>query len=384
MDDFANKSFYLSENLRSHMKKNGLIALEDGTILWGESVGAEGYFVGELVFNTAMTGYQEILTDPSYAGQIISFTYPHIGNVGINAEDMESKQIWAKGLIMRQLSKVPSSWRAEGDLQSFLKKQNVVALSEIDTRKLTHILRSKGSLNACIMGGQFDPEFALTQAKAFSGLTGKNLAEEVSCKSPFKRKSTNSLFHVVVLDFGVKASILQKLLDSGLDLTIVPGDTAVEAVLELKPDGVFLSNGPGDPADCKKAILAIKTLLDVEIPLFGICLGHQLLGLASGAQTIKMENGHHGSNHPILEISSKKVFISSQNHGFAIEEPTLPSCLEITHKSLFDGSIAGICRKDKPAFSFQGHPEASPGPHELHLLFDQFITLMEHFHAKTK
>ncbi len=366
------------------MKKNGLIALEDGTILWGESVGAEGYFVGELVFNTAMTGYQEILTDPSYAGQIISFTYPHIGNVGINAEDMESKQIWAKGLIMRQLSKVPSSWRAEGDLQSFLKKQNVVALSEIDTRKLTHILRSKGSLNACIMGGQFDPEFALTQAKAFSGLTGKNLAEEVSCKSPFKRKSTNSLFHVVVLDFGVKASILQKLLDSGLDLTIVPGDTAVEAVLELKPDGVFLSNGPGDPADCKKAILAIKTLLDVEIPLFGICLGHQLLGLASGAQTIKMENGHHGSNHPILEISSKKVFISSQNHGFAIEEPTLPSCLEITHKSLFDGSIAGICRKDKPAFSFQGHPEASPGPHELHLLFDQFITLMEHFHAKTK
>ncbi len=364
------------------MEKNGLLALEDGTLLWGESVGAEGHFVGELVFNTAMTGYQEILTDPSYAGQIISFTYPHIGNVGVNVEDMESEHIWAKGVVMRELAKWPSSWRATGDLQSLLKEQNVIALSDIDTRKLTHILRSKGSLNACIMGGKVDPELALGLAKAFSGLTGKNLAQEVSCESLSEWKSVGPSLHVVVLDFGIKSSILQKLIASGCGLTIVPGNATAKSILKLKPDGVFLSNGPGDPADCKEAIQTIKTLLEYEIPMFGICLGHQLLGAASGAKTIKMENGHHGSNHPILEISTKKVFISSQNHGYAIDEKSLPSCLNITHKSLFDGSVAGISRKDKPAFSFQGHPEASPGPHELHPLFDQFITLMENSHAK--
>jgi carbamoyl-phosphate synthase small subunit len=364
------------------MEKNGLLALEDGTLLWGESVGAAGVFVGELVFNTAMTGYQEILTDPSYAGQIISFTYPHIGNVGVNEDDMESDQIWAGGIVMRELAKWPSNWRATGDLQSLLKNQNVIALSGIDTRKLTHILRSKGSQNACIMAGKIDLDFALAQARSFSGLEGKNMTQEVSCKFPYKRSSPGPSHHVVVFDFGIKNAILQKLIASGCHLTVVPANATAETILKLKPDGVFLSNGPGDPAACKDAIQTIRTLLESAIPIFGICLGHQLLSLASGAKTIKMEHGHHGANHPILEIATGKVLISSQNHGFAVDEKTIPSCLTVTHRSLFDKSVAGIARKDKPAFSFQGHPEASPGPHELQTLFDQFITLMENEHAK--
>lgn len=361
---------------------NGLLALEDGTLLWGESVGAEGFFVGELVFNTAMTGYQEILTDPSYAGQIISFTYPHIGIVGVNDEDGESDQIWAKGVVMRELAKWPSSWRATGDLQSLLKSQDIIALSQIDTRKLTHILRSKGSQNACIMAGEIDVDFALAQARGFAGLEGKNITQEVCCAFPYEWKSANSFPHVVVLDFGIKSAILQKLIASGCSLTIVPAHTTAQAILKLNPDGVFLSNGPGDPAACTEAIQTIHLLLQQAIPIFGICLGHQLLALASGAKTVKIDHGHHGANHPILEIATGKVFISSQNHCFAVDEKTLPSCLTVTHRSLFDKSIAGISRKDKPAFGFQGHPEASPGPHELHSLFDQFITLMENSHAQ--
>jgi carbamoyl-phosphate synthase small subunit len=364
------------------MKKKGLLALEDGTLLWGDSVGAEGLCVGELVFNTAMTGYQEILTDPSYAGQIISFTYPHIGNVGVNDEDMESDQIWAKGVVMRELAKWTSSWRATGDLQSLLKNQNVSALSGIDTRKLTHILRSKGSQNAAIMTGEIDVDFAVAQARLFAGLEGKNMTQAVSCAIPYTRKSSDSSPHVVVLDFGIKNAILEKLAASGCHLTVLPADTTAPTILALKPEGVFLSNGPGDPAACNEAIQTIRTLLEAAIPIFGICLGHQLLALASGAKTVKMEHGHHGSNHPILEIASGKVLISSQNHGFAVDEKTLPPCLRVTHRSLFDKSVAGIARRDKPAFSFQGHPEASPGPHELEILFDQFIHLMDQKHAK--
>lgn len=364
------------------MNKNGLLMLEDGTFFWGESVGAEGLFIGEVIFNTSMTGYQEILTDPSYTQQIISFTYPHIGNVGINNEDQESPHIYPGGVIMKELSKTPSNWRASGDLQSFLKSQNIIAISGVDTRKLTHILREKGSLNGCIMGGSVDLDFALTQACAFSGLKGKDLAKEVSCMTLHEWKAKNPL-HVVVLDFGVKSSILQQLIAAGCHLTIVPAQTSAIEVLKLKPHGVFLSNGPGDPSACTYAIEAIQTILEAEVPIFGICLGHQLLALASGGKTVKMNSGHHGANHPIQEINSGKVFISSQNHGFVVEEKNLPSCLDITHRSLFDGTIAGLVRNDKPAFSFQGHPEASPGPHELQLLFKQFATLMEHSHAKT-
>ncbi|MCX6989702.1 MAG: glutamine-hydrolyzing carbamoyl-phosphate synthase small subunit [Chlamydiae bacterium] len=366
------------------MNKNGLLALEDGTIFWGESVGAEGFFVGEVIFNTSMTGYQEILSDPSYAGQIINFTCPHIGNVGMNEHDMESNRLWPGGVVMKALSKTSSSWRATGDLQSSLKNQKIIAISGIDTRKLTHILREKGTLSACIMGGRVDLELAFAQARAFPGLSGKDLAKEVSCKTPYEWKTGKTLspWHVVVIDFGVKSSILQNLADSGSHLTIVPAQTSAEEILKLKPQGIFLSNGPGDPAACTYAINEIQILIGMAIPLFGICLGHQLLALASGAKTIKMKNGHHGANHPIQEIASGQVFISSQNHDFVVEEKNLPPCLEITHRSLFDGTIAGLRRKDRPAFSFQGHPEASPGPHELQILFKQFTRLMESLHAK--
>jgi len=366
---------------RNVMKKKGLLMLEDGTLFWGESVGADGFFVGEVIFNTSMTGYQEILTDPSYAGQMISFTYPHIGNVGVNDADKESPRIWSGGVVMKELCQTPSNWRATGDLQTTFKSQNVIAISGVDTRKLTHILREKGSLKGCMMGGAVDPDFALTEARTFSGLSNKDLAKEVSCSHKWKMGEGSK--HVVVVDFGVKSSILHNLALSDCHLTIVPAQTSAEEILKLKPDGIFLSNGPGDPAACTYAIETIQSLLETEIPLFGICLGHQLLALASGAKTIKMENGHHGANHPIQELNSGKVFISSQNHGFVVEEQGLPHCLDITHRSLFDGTIAGLIRKDKPAFSFQGHPEASPGPHELQILFKQFATLMEHPYAKT-
>ena len=363
------------------MKKDGLLMLEDGSSFWGESVGAEGVFVGEVIFNTSQTGYQEILSDPSYAQQIVSFTYPHIGNVGMNDEDMESPRIWSGGVVMREFHKTPSNWRASGDLQQSLQNQKIIAISRVDTRKLTHMIRKKGSLNACIMGGSVDPDYALQQAQAFSGLNGKDLAKEVTCRSAYQLGGENS-FHVVVFDFGVKRSILQQLIDSDCHLTIVPAQTSANEVLELKPDGVFLSNGPGDPAACTYAIKTIQILLEKKLPLFGICLGHQLLALASGAKTVKMANGHHGANHPIQEASTGKVFISSQNHGFVVDQTNLPACLKITHHSLFDGTIAGIARTDKPAFSFQGHPEASPGPHELLPLFQEFTTLMENSYAK--
>lgn len=365
------------------MKNNGLLMLEDGTPFWGESVGVEGFFVGEVIFNTSMTGYQEILSDPSYAGQIISFTCPHIGNVGVNDDDKESLRIWSGGVVMRELSKFSSNWRASGDLQSALKSQKIVAISGIDTRKLTHILRKKGSLNACVMGGDVDPELALVQARAFPGLKNRDLTRDVACASPYEweAESKNHQFKVVVLDFGVKKSILQNLIDFGCHLTVVPAHTSAKEVLALEPDGVVLSNGPGDPSACTNAIETIDVLLERGIPLFGICLGHQLLSLASGAKVFKMEHGHHGANHPIQELASGKVFISSQNHGFAVEEKSLPGCFDITHRSLFDGTIAGLKRKDKPALSFQGHPEASPGPHELQLLFQQFTNFMES-HAK--
>lgn len=372
----------ISPKKRKYMKNNGLLMLEDGTFFWGESVGAEGFFVGEVIFNTSMTGYQEILSDPSYAGQIISFTYPHIGNVGVNDDDKESLRIWSGGVVMKNLSKFPSNWRASGDLQSALKSQKIIAISGIDTRKLTHILRKKGSLNACVMGGDVDPELALVQARAFPGLKNKDLTTDVTCSSIYAWKAkSKDPFKVVVLDFGVKKSILQNLIDSGCHLTIVPAHSSAEEVLALEPDGVVLSNGPGDPSACTNAIETIHVLLEKGIPLFGICLGHQLLSLASGAKVFKMDHGHHGANHPIQELASGKVFISSQNHGFAVEEKSLPTCFEITHRSLFDGTIAGLKRKDKPVLGFQGHPEASPGPHELQLLFQQFTTFMES-HAK--
>lgn len=362
------------------MKKDGLLMLEDGSLFWGESVGAEGFFVGEVIFNTSMTGYQEILSDPSYAQQIISFTYPHIGNVGMNDDDLESHRIWSGGVVMRKLSKAPSKWRATKDLQTLLKSQNIIGISGVDTRKLTHILREKGNLNGCMMGGAVDLDFALAQAKACSGLSGKDIAKEVTCVAAYEMQGER--FHVVVLDFGVKNSILQQLTALGCRLTIVPAQTSAVQILKLKPDGVLLSNGPGDPSACTYAIETIQTLLETNIPIFGICLGHQLLALASGAKTSKMENGHHGANHPIQDLHSGKVFISSQNHGFVVEEQNLPLCLGVTHRSLFDGTIAGLIRIDRPAFSFQGHPEASPGPHELQLLFKQFIAMMEHPYAK--
>ncbi len=376
--------------------RDAVLALEDGTTFRGVAIGSFGLSVGEVVFNTAITGYQEILTDASYARQIVTLTFPHIGNVGINAEDEESSDVWAAGLVIRDLSSVESNFRSNGSLADYLKGKNVVGIAGIDTRKLTRILREKGSLSGCIMSGQVDPELALKSAREFPGLQGMDLASSVSIKTPTVWQEPSwglngachmpkaKKFKVVAYDYGVKHNILRLLVDRCCEIILVPARMRASEVLELKPNGVFLSNGPGDPAPCDYAIEAIKTIIDNAIPVFGICLGHQLLALASGAKTKKMKFGHHGANHPVLDITSRRVLITSQNHGFAVDESSLPNNLKPTHRSLFDGSLQGIERTDKPAFSFQGHPEASPGPHEASTLFDRFISLMaEHKQLKS-
>ncbi len=378
------------------MRQPALLALEDGTLFWGESIGIEGQTVGEVVFNTAITGYQEILTDPSYARQIVTLTYPHIGNTGTNSEDEESSAVYAAGLVIRDLPLLASNWRSEMPLDEYMRKNKVVGIADIDTRKLTRILREKGAQNGCIVAGDnIDAEAALAAARAFPGLKGMDLAKEVTTGQPYEwAQGTWSLegglpgapdapieetlpHHVVAFDYGVKRNILRMLVDRGCRLTVVPAQTPAAEVMKLKPDGVFLSNGPGDPEPCDYAISAIQELAATGIPMFGICLGHQLLGLASGAKTMKMKFGHHGANHPVQDVDSRVVMITSQNHGFAVDEQTLPANLRATHRSLFDGSLQGVHRTDCPAFSFQGHPEASPGPHDVAPLFDHFIELIE-------
>jgi len=369
------------------MTTQALLALEDGSLFWGTSIGAEGETLGEVVFNTSMTGYQEILTDPSYFKQIVTLTYPHIGNVGVNVEDEESSKIMAQGLVIKDCPNLMSNFRAEKTLPEYLKEQNVVAIADIDTRKLTRILREKGAQAGVIVTGEnIDANAAVAKAQAFLGLKGMDLAQEVTASETYQWSegswqlgkghpdcADKAQYHVVAFDYGVKRNILRMLADRGCRLTIVPAKTSAEAVLALNPDGIFLSNGPGDPEPCDYAIEAIQTLLETNIPIFGICLGHQLLALASGAKTVKMKFGHHGGNHPVQDLASKKVMITAQNHGFAVDGETLPTHLKATHKSLFDGSLQGIERTDKPAFSFQGHPEASPGPHDVAPLFDKFI-----------
>jgi carbamoyl-phosphate synthase small subunit len=374
------------------MTAEAILVLEDGTVFHGRSIGAHGQSVGEVVFNTAMTGYQEILTDPSYARQIVTLTYPHIGNTGVNSEDEESARVHAAGLVIRDLPVLASSWRSAGSLAACLDAHRVVGIADIDTRKLTRILREKGAQNGCLMAGAgIDAGEALSAARDFPGLKGMDLAREVSTEQPYEWtegtwqigrghrdvRDAKRRHHVVAYDFGVKRNILRMLAERDCRLTVVPAETPARDVLALAPDGVFLSNGPGDPEPCTYAIEAIREIVDRGIPVFGICLGHQLLGLASGARTVKMKFGHHGANHPVQDLRTRAVMISSQNHGFAIDEGTLPETLEATHKSLFDGSLQGIRRIDRPAFSFQGHPEASPGPHDVAPLFDQFIALME-------
>jgi len=368
---------------------SALLALEDGTVYHGESIGAIGQSIGEVVFNTAMTGYQEILTDPSYCRQIVTLTYPHIGNVGVNAEDEESANIYASGLIIRELSPVVSSWRSEESLDTYLVRHNVVGLAGIDTRSLTRLLREKGAMKGCIVAGDnIDVDAAIAAAQAFEGLKDMDLAKVVSTKQVYQwdepcwhlsgeSQAVAERFHVVAYDFGAKRNILRMLVERGCRLTVVPAQTSAEEVLALNPDGVFLSNGPGDPEPCTYAIEAIKTLLEKNLPIFGICLGHQLLALACGAKTVKMKFGHHGANHPVQEMTAGLVMITSQNHGFAVDEASLPDTLTSTHISLFDGSLQGIHHNSKPAFSFQGHPEASPGPQDAAPLFDHFIDLLE-------
>ncbi|MFA3792498.1 glutamine-hydrolyzing carbamoyl-phosphate synthase small subunit [Aliiglaciecola sp. SL4] len=376
------------------MAISALLVLEDGSVFKGTSIGASGVSVGEVVFNTSMTGYQEILTDPSYAEQIITLTYPHIGNTGTNEEDVESTKIWAKGLIIRDLPLLASNFRNQSSLSDYLKHNNILGIADIDTRRLTRILRDKGALKGCIVTvdefNQDDVSEALTAAKAFPGLKGMDLAKVVttdkaypwqdgvwSLETGYAKNVEDCKFHVVAYDFGAKHNILRMLVDRSCRLTVVPATTPAEEVLAMEPDGIFLSNGPGDPEPCDYAIAAIKRFLETEIPIFGICLGHQLLALASGAKTQKMKFGHHGANHPVKDLKGDVVMITSQNHGFAVDESSLPDNLEVTHVSLFDKSLQGIRRNDKPAFSFQGHPEASPGPHDAAPLFDHFIELIE-------
>ncbi|WP_350305941.1 glutamine-hydrolyzing carbamoyl-phosphate synthase small subunit [Photorhabdus viridis] len=377
------------------MIKSAILVLEDGTQFHGRAIGAEGAAVGEVVFNTSMTGYQEILTDPSYSRQIVTLTYPHIGNIGVNSVDKESLKIQAQGLVIRDLPLLTSNFRSEETLSDYLKRHNIVAIADIDTRKLTRLLREKGSQNGCIIAGkQINAQVALEKAQAFPGLEGMDLAKEVTTEQvypwlqgswtledglPEEKQEQELPYHVVAYDFGAKRNILRMLVDRGCRLTVVPAQTPAEDVLKLNPDGIFLSNGPGDPAPCGYAIETIKTLLETNIPIFGICLGHQLLALASGAETMKMKFGHHGGNHPVKDLDRNIVMITAQNHGFAVDEKSLPVNLRVTHKSLFDGTLQGIHRTDKPAFSFQGHPEASPGPHETASLFDHFIELIKQY-----
>ena len=368
--------------------KPAILALADGSIFKGVSIGIEGQTSGEVVFNTAMTGYQEILTDPSYREQIVTLTYPHIGNVGTNAEDAESEKVQLAGLVIREVPRPHSNFRSTQDFSEYLKQNRVVAIAGIDTRRLTRILRDKGAQNGCIMAGTVDEAAALKAAQMFPGLKGMDLAKVVSVTKAYNwtqptwigpdenRAPVTSKYHVVAYDFGVKQNILRMLVDRGCKVTVVPAQTSAEDVLKLKPDGVFLSNGPGDPEPCDYAIAATRVFIAKKIPLFGICLGHQILGLASGAKTLKMKFGHHGANHPVQDIESGRVLITSQNHGFAVDETTLPANVVITHKSLFDGSLQGIRLNDAPAFSFQGHPEASPGPRDVDYLFDQFVRLL--------
>jgi carbamoyl-phosphate synthase small subunit len=368
-----------------------VLALEDGSVFQGVSVGADGQTVGEVVFNTAMTGYQEILTDPSYCRQIVTLTYPHIGNTGVNPDDLESPALQAAGLVIRDLPLLHSSWRATESLPHFLRRGNVVAIAEIDTRRLTRLLREKGAQAGCIATGAAaaSPEAAVAAARGFPGLKGMDLAKVVSTRRSYQwnegtnwalergpKRRVGQRLHVVAYDFGIKRNILRLLADHGCRITVVPAQTPAIEVLGLGPDGVFLSNGPGDPEPCDYAIAAIREFLDAQMPVFGICLGHQLLGLASGARTVKMKFGHHGANHPVQDLDTGRVLISSQNHGFAVDEATLPANLRATHRSLFDGSLQGIARTDVPAFGFQGHPEASPGPRDLAPLFSRFVESM--------
>jgi carbamoyl-phosphate synthase small subunit len=372
------------------LSKPAILALEDGSIFRGIAIGADGQSVGEVVFNTSMTGYQEILTDPSYARQIVTLTYPHIGSYGTNSEDEESGSIAAAGLVIRDLPLIASNFRSEQALDEYLRERNILGIADIDTRRLTRILREKGAQNGCLMAGDnIDEAAAVAAAKGFSGLKGMDLAKEVTVSESYKWTQTSwqlgegygeigeKKFKVVAYDYGVKRNILRMLADRNCDLTIVPAQTPASEVLAMNPDGIFLSNGPGDPEPCTYAIDAIKEILETDIPVFGICLGHQLLALASGAKTAKMKFGHHGGNHPVQNLEDQVVLITSQNHGFAVDEDSLPANLRPTHKSLFDGSLQGIHRTDKPAFSFQGHPEASPGPHDAAPLFEHFIELMQ-------
>ncbi len=375
-----------------------LLALADGSIFKGISIGVEGQAVGEVVFNTAMTGYQEILTDASYREQIVTLTYPHIGNVGTNAEDAESEKVQLAGLVLREVPRPPSSFRSTQDFCEYLRKNGVVAIAGIDTRRLTRILRDKGAQNGCLVAGAVDAQVALRRARAFPGLKGMDLAKVVTCAETYAwnrgswELATNrekvraggpagaerpyGRFHVVAYDFGVKRNILRMFVDRGCRVTVVPAQTAAAEVMKLRPDGVFLSNGPGDPEPCDYATRAAREFIKAKLPLFGICLGHQILGLAVGARTLKMKFGHHGANHPVQDLESGRVLITSQNHGFAVDEATLPKNVKVTHRSLFDGSNQGLCVLDAPAFSFQGHPEASPGPHDVGYLFDRFVTTM--------
>ncbi len=376
--------------------KSAILVLEDGSVFKGISIGTDGLSTGEVVFNTSMTGYQEILTDPSYAKQVVTLTYPHIGSTGTTPEDDESSQVWAAGLVIRNLPLLASNFRNEQDLDAYLKERNVVAIAEIDTRRLTRILRDKGAMNGCLLAGDEVSEDleaakakALSAAKEFPGLVGMDLAKEVTCSEPYhwtegvwalgsghSSGPENPEHHIVAYDYGVKRNILRMLVDRSCKLTVVPAKTPASKVLAMNPDGIFLSNGPGDPEPCDYAIEAIQEILKTDIPVFGICLGHQLLALASGAQTAQMKLGHHGANHPVQDLKNSKVFITSQNHGFAVNEESLPDNLVATHKSLFDGSLQGVHRTDKPAFGFQGHPEASPGPHDIAPIFDHFVELI--------